>query len=416
MSIRFVFSFLISILLLVLILIFRQNDSTNRLHELSPRFFQIQSIDTMKYSRDVAREKLDDLAFDTQIDTQVKNIAETGATHVAIATPYDAEFVPFLARWVAAARKYHLNVWFRGNFSGWEEWFDYPRIDRDTHTEQIERFIFNNQDLFVDGDIFVSCPECENGGPGDPRMNGDAAGHRAFLIHEYQIVTDAFKKIGKNITANYYSMNGDVAELIMDPETTRALGGVVTIDHYVADPDQLIADIRRMHETSGGLIVLGEFGAPIPDIHGHMDDPKQAEWISDALDRLAQEPAVIGINYWVNLGGSTRLWHPDNTPYPAVAVLNDYFTPAVVTGQVMRPSGRSIDDVQITSPYARVVSTEGAFALPVAGDELIIIEKKGYERKELTIPDIQTNHSIILNPTSSSFVDKLNDIVYQLFH
>src|SRR3990167_8157982 len=68
------------------------------------RFFQVQSIDTMKYSRDVAREKLKDFSYDKEIETQVKNIAETGASHVAIATPYDDEFLPFLRRWVKAAR------------------------------------------------------------------------------------------------------------------------------------------------------------------------------------------------------------------------------------------------------------------------------------------------------------------------
>src|SRR3972149_11347222 len=92
------------------------------------RFFQVQSIDTMKYSRDVAREKLKDFSYDKEIETQVKNIAETGASHVAIATPYDDEFLPFLRRWVKAAREKGLNVWFRGNFSGWENWFDYEKF------------------------------------------------------------------------------------------------------------------------------------------------------------------------------------------------------------------------------------------------------------------------------------------------
>ena len=66
----------------------------------TPRFGQwtFQSIDTMKYSRDVAREKLYDPSFDAIIDRQVGAIAETGATHVAIAVPYDEEFVPFLER------------------------------------------------------------------------------------------------------------------------------------------------------------------------------------------------------------------------------------------------------------------------------------------------------------------------------
>src|SRR3989344_6298983 len=87
---------------------------------------RITSIDTMKYSRDVAREKLNSSSFDEVIDKQVSEISATGATHIAIGTPYDDEFLPFLKRWVVAARKYNLKVWFRGNLSGWEEWFGYP--------------------------------------------------------------------------------------------------------------------------------------------------------------------------------------------------------------------------------------------------------------------------------------------------
>ena len=48
-----------------------------------PTWWQIQSIDTMKYSRDLAREKSKDSGFDSVIDTQVKNIAAAGTTHIA---------------------------------------------------------------------------------------------------------------------------------------------------------------------------------------------------------------------------------------------------------------------------------------------------------------------------------------------
>lgn len=75
-------------------------------------FWQVRSIDTMKYSRDLSREKLYDQNFDKVIDEQTKNIAEAGATHIAIDTPYDEEFLPILRRWVKAARKYELKSGF----------------------------------------------------------------------------------------------------------------------------------------------------------------------------------------------------------------------------------------------------------------------------------------------------------------
>src|SRR3989344_6773908 len=208
-------------------------------------WWQFQSIDTMKYSRDIAREKLGDPAFDSVIDTQVKNIADAGATHIAIATPYDEEFIPFLARWVKSARKYNLSVWFRGNWSGWEGWFGYTGIRREEHLQKTKDFIAKHADLFADGDVFSACPECENGGPGDPRQTGDVAAYRQFLVSEYQVTQGSFKKIKKNVSSNYFSMNGDIADLIMERPTTAVLGGLVTIDHYVASPDQLISDIKR---------------------------------------------------------------------------------------------------------------------------------------------------------------------------
>ncbi len=293
-------------------------------NEPEPRW-KVTSVDTVKYSRDLAREKAISKSFETEIETQIKNIADTGATHVSIGTPYDSEFIPFLSKWVLVARKYNLNVWFRGNFSGWEGWFEHKKINRDEHKKMVEDFIKSNGDLFKDGDVFTSCPECENGGPGDPRHNGDLIGHRQFLIDEYQITKEAFRLIGKNVTSNYFPMNGDVARLVMDKETTRSLGGVVTVDHYVFNSIKLNNDLTELSISSGGKIVLGEFGAPIPDIHGKMTEDEQSEWIDQTLKLIFNNPNVIGISYWTNIGGSTGIWGSDNSPKKAVTILTKYF-------------------------------------------------------------------------------------------
>lgn len=290
-----------------------------------PATWQFRSIDTMKYSRDPSREKINDPSYDAVIDQQVNDIAATGATHIAIATPYDEEFVPMLERWVKAARKYHLHVWFRGNWSGWEGWFDYPKITRADHIAKTKAFIHDHASLFQDGDIFSACPECENGGPGDPRMNGDVTGHRQFLINEYKTTKQAFNDIGKHVASNYDSMNGDVARLIMDKETTKALDGIVVVDHYVKTPDQLLADIKEFAEQSGGKVILGEFGAPIPDINGAMTEEEQAAWLKEALQKLRKTDALIGVNYWTNVGGSTQIWNQDGTPRKAVKELTNIY-------------------------------------------------------------------------------------------
>jgi hypothetical protein len=315
---------LVGLIVLIYIFIFVTKKSSKPV--IAERRWKVSAIDTVKYSRDMAREKATSKSYEEEIDKQIKNIASTGATHVSIGTPYDEEFIPFMSKWVATARKYGLKVWFRGNFSGWEKWFEYQRISREEHTRLTKEFISDNGSLFEDGDIFTSCPECENGGNGDPRHNSDLEGHRQFLIKEYQVSKEAFRLIGKNVTTNYFPMNGDVAKLVMDTETTRKLGGVVTVDHYVKDPEKLNNDLTVLANLSGGKIVLGEFGAPIPDIHGEMTNEEQADWIDKTLTLLQDNNNVIGINYWTNVGGSTAVWNYDGTPKKTVSILTNHFT------------------------------------------------------------------------------------------
>lgn len=362
----------------------------------SEKFFSIQSIDTMKESRDLSREKLRDEAYEESIRSQVAAIAATGATHVAVGTPYEEEFVPFLKKWVAAARLNNIHVWFRGNLAGWEGWFEYPKIDRATHTAQTLDFIKNNPKLFKDGDIFVSCPECENGGPGDPRLTGDVEEYRKFLINEHEAVEKLFKKMGLDITTNLYSMNGDVALLVMDKETTSALGGVVTIDHYVETPQKMAQDTYNIIEQSGGKIVYGEIGAPILDIHNEMTAEKQAEWINGALYELAQNPDVIGINYWVNKGGSTQIWNDDNSPRSAVGVISRYFKPRVVSGKITDDLKIRLRGVKVVGSYRDITLTGNTYEFPILDDQQLTFEKKGYKSVVVNI-DLSNRQNVVKN-------------------
>lgn len=323
----------------------------------------VRSIDTMKFSRDVARAKLNDKSYDSAINEYVRQIADTGATHIGIATPYDDEFLPFLKRWVAAARRHKLKVWFRGNFSGWEGWFDYPEMSNATHIRKTEAFILKNKDLFVDGDIFTSCPECENGDNAEPYENPRT--YRAFLISEYKVTKAAFVKIKKKVTANYYSMNGDVAKLIMDKETTKALDGVITIDHYVETPDELAEDIKEYAEQSGGKVVLGEIGVPIPDIHGEMTQKEQAEWMAITFHKVSQMPEVVGINYWVSAGGSTALWDEKGDPKEIATVVKNFYSNRRVEGTIKNELDAPIAGAQVKT-FTTTITTDkhGKFTFP----------------------------------------------------
>ena len=120
----------------------------------------ITSIDTMKYSRDAAANP----KVYALIPQQVSQVATSGASHIAIDTPYDNQFLPVLTAWVMEARQNHLKVWFRGNFSGWEGWFNTPKFsDYKIDHQLVYQFITSNPDLFENGDIFTPVPEPENG-------------------------------------------------------------------------------------------------------------------------------------------------------------------------------------------------------------------------------------------------------------
>ena len=81
----------------------------------------------MKTSRDNAHRWKDDPKLYEYIDKELSAIVEMGANCVALDTPYNDEFLPYLKQWVTAARKKKLMIWYRGNFSEWEGWFNYKR-------------------------------------------------------------------------------------------------------------------------------------------------------------------------------------------------------------------------------------------------------------------------------------------------
>ncbi|HLD61508.1 MAG TPA: carboxypeptidase regulatory-like domain-containing protein [Patescibacteria group bacterium] len=384
----------------------------------NPRFWEVQSIDTMKYSRDLSREKLKDPSFDVVIDKQVKAIAETGATHVAISTPYDEEFLPILKRWASAARNYNLKIWFRGNWSGWEKWFDYKSISREEHIKKTKEFIIANKDLFEDGDIFSACPECENGGPGDPRRSGDAEGFKSFLISEYAATKKAFVEIGRSVASNYHPMNGDMARLIMDKETTTALGGIVAIDHYVKDPEKLIQDIKDLHRQSGGKVVLAEFGAPIPDIHGKISDADQAKWLESLLEKSIELPELIGLNYWVNVGGTTELWSKDGEAKPAVSILTKFYNPEILSGTIRNELGKPIAGAAVLFHSKKAQTDEaGVFQFPKISSqyESLNISADGYIDQTIKTEKWNNGNIVILIKNMPTFWFRILRFFHNLF-
>lgn len=384
--------------------------------EIKTNYWEIQSIDTVKYSRDLAREKLRDDSFRDVINNQVKNIASVGVTHIALGTPYDEEFIPYLQSWVDAARANGVGIWFRGNFSGWEEWFDYPPISQEEHKNMLVDFIKENPGLFEDGDIFTPCTECENGEIGDPRQTGDVEGYRSFLIDEYEASKVAFEEIGKGVETGYFSMNADVARLVMDQKTTEALGGIVVIDHYVKDPEKLAGDVDEISSMSGGEVVLGEFGAPIPDIHGDMSKEQQSDWVRNVLSLVSKKNSLVGVNYWVSFEGTTAIWESDGSEKPTVAILRSYYSPQIIKGKLTNDIGKPIKNALIIADSKESRSnSNGEFNIlsnPSLGN--IIVISPGYKKENVIFNQNLDLGEIVLKKEKEGLFFRIQVFLYMI--
>ena len=356
---------------------------------LKKNLFAVQSIDTMKYSRDTSEKVLQNPdSFKPMVDTQMALIAETGATHVAIDTPYDAHFIPVLRLWVASARAHNLSIWFRGNFSGWEGWFGYSKIDRATHEQLLKEFLLNNPDLFRSGDIFTPCPECENGGPGDPRQTGDENGYNTFLLEEKEISRAMFALQVKNI-AVYPSMNADIAQQSITPATVSAFGGSILIDHYAKTPEEFGAVFDTLPQKLNAHIGLGEFGAPIPDLNGEMTQTEQATYVDSLFNILFREQGNIPlVNYWSLSGGSTALVGADGVPRSVYFTVRNYFKAFTVYGFIYNALGEDVHGATVsidTGNYSRIAN--GPYQIFVPRQyQRVTIQADGYVPITLTMP------------------------------
>src|SRR5258706_818922 len=376
----------------------------------SPTFWQFASADTMKYSRDTAGNP-DSVKLIPRI---IKEATDVNPTHISIATPYDEQFYPVLNAWVLEVRKYNKKVWFRGNFSSWEGWFGYTKFsDIYDHNKMTRAFILNHKDLFEDGDIVTPVPEPENGGLGDPRTSGEiAVKFNDFLVSSYQNCNKAFEEINKKVTCGYFSMNADVAKQVLNETTVKGIGNVIAIDHYVADPMQMEKDIDYLSQKYDAKIVLGEYGAPIPDINGQMTEVEQADFIGKLLNVLyLKREKIIGINYWVSTGGSTALINDDGNPRMAAEIVKNYYLPPKVGGIITDPLGSHLKNVVIKDKENMTLATtdnDGNFSFAILkGSSLdITISNENYSTVTKTVSSDENNSSlsIILIPKNPDFL------------
>ncbi|GEM_PF-790491 len=356
----------------------------------------IECVDTMKYSRDKAREWAKRTKLQTYIDYDIKMVKESGANCIAIDTAYDEEFVPFLKKWVESARAAGLKIWFRGNMSAWEGWFNYKKYtDIKDHHKDIRTFVTKHPDLFEDGDIFTPVHEPENGLPNIWETEARKEAYRQFISDSYDKCVESFNEIGVSVSCNYFSTSGHIGLGVITPELAQKLGFVV-VDYYVSDPRQMEKDIQALHERLGVKVVLGEFGAPIPDINGTFTKEEQAQFVKDLLEVFYRNRDIIqGINYWVLSDGSTSLLDTKGDPKPVYSVLQDYFEPIEVHGTVEDKTGKSIEGAVVSlEAFGRTATTSGdgvfSITLPKGTTTLSNFTVKTSEfntfTREITVP------------------------------
>lgn len=420
---KLILTVLTSLLFLALTTIVKAEDFRSPV-STAESFWKYQCVDTMKYSRDAARSWGDKPDLKDRIRSQFLPIKNMGANCVAIATPYDEEFVPYLKTWIAEARKLGLKVWFRGNWSAWEGWFDRDKnMSRDEHIKQTRNFILKHPELFQDGDSFTACPECEYGAPGNPLVTRDFDGYRRFLIDEHKTVASAFNSIGKNVKTNWNSMNPDVARELITTETLKELDNLITLDIYVKNAKNMADDLSGFTDKfPDAHIMIGEFGAPIPDINGEMNEDQQAQFIGSVFDYLATNPKVIGINYWVGQGGSTQILNDDGSPKKAVSVIKNFFTPVVLSGTVHNALGKPQKDVLVVAENGTLTSTTDGFGkyrffVPWKEVKIQIADRrfKPYEKRVQISSRGDNNNDIILFPAEENIWYRLLEMLRNFF-
>ena len=390
--------------------------------KLEAHNWKVQSIDASYYSRDLAPEGLTDQAYPAEVERQVGAIAKTGATHIAIGTPYDEKYLPIIKLWVSAARQQGLNVWFRGNWSGWEGWFGSKKdLSREAHIQKTKDFILKNSDLFSSGDLFSSCPACENGGPVDMHSeSADIESYRKFITDEYAVTKAAFREVNKNVQSNCSSMNSDLARVVMDKETTKKMDGVVSIDYYTKKSDDLISNVESVANGSGGKVLLDEWGVAKLEINGEMSSSERAQWISDALYGLSLlQDKMIGMNYWQAVGGPTALWSENADVSEVSLALQNYYASDIIYGQVTDEIGHPIVGAKVAINNKEVYTeNDGYFELKSAEKiSKIVISADGFRQMEMDNPKSIKELSIVLTKENKTLYDKLllwsRKVVYQ---
>lgn len=305
----------------------------------SSKTWSIQSVDAMKYTKDVICNQKDEV----WINKWVGKAAELGATHVAISTPYDnpkcGDAVAYTKTWIKAIRAKGLKVFHRQMPLQFEGIYDNPKSPGANFTAMVTNYIKTNKENYQEGDIFTPIPEPQNGGI--KSVNNCAQGVCIFSstanfnqwLRDTTIASrEAFGQIGlkDKVGVGYYGFDGFIAwghnnpdwqgKGFLEDETVRIIGHIA-VDHYPeAVGTEMGTDLAQLEKRFPNTpIIISEWGT----IKGGNIEQQVKNSMGGA-----KRPSVVGFNYWhLGPGGNEALINDDFTNRPQFNEVQSFFKP-----------------------------------------------------------------------------------------
>ncbi len=304
--------------------------------------WQIKSIDAQVVSKH----------WGTVPESTIQTIAEKakslGATHLAIAVPYENQTE--WQKWTRVVHGVGLKVWSRSHPNSWEGdngiAANLTPTDYNTKTSQ---FLSDNASFLQSGDLFTYCVEPENGKYWTVKYGGNWSSNTTAVTEYNKFIRDGITQgdailSGKGfaqgtINTRLVSVNGWIANNILE-QSTVDLMGVITVDHYVefddsgnritnniqAMKDKMSRDLDQLRQRWGKRLFIGEWGFPIDQ---ELSDEEQ-RIVTEGIFSIFASKDLLGVNYWNFMGNTARLLNDSGgiptTLRSAATVIQNYFT------------------------------------------------------------------------------------------
>ena len=292
----------------------------------------VKSIDIMSRTKDTMRGQLST----GNMATICNNIAQLGATHIAVACPLDepADYpdpkptAGYLTNWVAAIRNAGLKVFFRNMWINFEAIYDAPKktptsdpaialgaaatvlngTDTTSYLYKTWNYIKTHGSLFAAGDIWGPSPEPESQGigAGQSDMFSSYAVMGQWLVDNKTVADDAFTNTlgysAGQIITGMTSINGGTVQLDQINDTYWSQIGRCSIDHYIGYP-VYSSDLETIYANAGVDLYINEWG-PTAGYGGSLNDGFRADDINKMYRLFSSKSYIKGVNYWQAVSGS----------------------------------------------------------------------------------------------------------------